>query len=76
MFLADTVRRLRTEAGFTQQELAKRANLSIGFIRDLEQGRRKGIEWASVQAISAALGVSCEVFREPPAAEKPKKKAK
>ncbi|MEO3815628.1 BTAD domain-containing putative transcriptional regulator [Plantactinospora sp. B24E8] len=48
----------RRRTGMTQQELAARAGVSTGAIRDLEQGRTRSPKWGSVQAIATALGLS------------------
>ncbi|MGN9787791.1 BTAD domain-containing putative transcriptional regulator [Nonomuraea sp. ZG12] len=48
----------RLRAGLTQRQLAERAGVSAGTIRDLEQGRTRSPKRDSVQAIAAALGVS------------------
>jgi transcriptional regulator with XRE-family HTH domain len=60
------LKELREQAGLTQPQLAERANLSKAGIADLEQGRREPA-WSTVQALCAALGVSCEAFNQPPA---------
>jgi transcriptional regulator with XRE-family HTH domain len=60
------LKELREQAGLTQPQLAERANLSKAGIADLEQGRREP-SWSTVQALCAALGVSCEAFNQEPA---------
>ncbi|HET6293510.1 MAG TPA: BTAD domain-containing putative transcriptional regulator [Kribbella sp.] len=52
------LRTLRQDAGVTQRELADRAGLSAGAIRDLEQGRTKHPKRDSIEAIVAALKLS------------------
>nr|WP_239062903.1 BTAD domain-containing putative transcriptional regulator [Streptomyces sp. SID13031] len=52
------LRKLRLDAGVTQQELADRAGLSAGAIRDLEQGRTRSPKRDSIEAIAAALKLS------------------
>ncbi|WP_133799259.1 BTAD domain-containing putative transcriptional regulator [Kribbella caucasensis] len=54
----ELLRTLRRHAGVTQQELADRAGLSAGAIRDLEQGRTKSPKRDSIAAIAAALALS------------------
>jgi DNA-binding SARP family transcriptional activator/DNA-binding XRE family transcriptional regulator len=49
------VRERRVSAGLTQQELAAAAGMSIGALRDLEQGRTRCPRWGVVAAIVAAL---------------------
>ncbi|MEU8355504.1 BTAD domain-containing putative transcriptional regulator [Nonomuraea sp. NPDC048882] len=48
----------RRRAGLTQRQLAERAGVSAGAIRDLEQGRTRSPKRDSVQAIAGALGLS------------------
>ena len=50
------IRRLRLEAGFTQQALAERAGLSTPFVSFLEIGRKKG-SLESYDRLAGALGV-------------------
>ncbi|MFB4282748.1 MULTISPECIES: helix-turn-helix domain-containing protein [unclassified Nonomuraea] len=47
----------RRRAGLTQRQLADRAGVSAGTIRDLEQGRTRSPKRDSVQAIAVALGL-------------------
>src|SRR5579875_2399836 len=51
------LRELRLAVGATQAELARRAGVSVGTIRDLEQGRRLRPRAGSVARLSAALGL-------------------
>ncbi|GAB3167707.1 helix-turn-helix domain-containing protein [Amycolatopsis stemonae] len=60
--LGATIRSLRIEAGFTQQQLADRAGLSLSLIRSLEQGRRQTAQIGSLQAIAKALDVQIDVL--------------
>lgn len=60
------LKELREQAGLTQPQLADRAKLSKAGVADLEQGRREP-SWSTVQALCAALGVSCEAFNQEPA---------
>src|SRR5262245_38633744 len=64
-WFAGRLRELRQAAGLTQQQLANRAGLKLGGVRNLEQGRTYP-EWPSVLALCAAMGVSCEAFQQPP----------
>ncbi len=41
----------------TQKQLAQAAGISIGLLRDLEQGRTQSPLWRSVEALAAALGL-------------------
>lgn len=65
---AGRLKELRTRAGMTQGELAAKAGIKVGAIRDLEQGRN-GPTWETVLALAAALGVTCEAFTQEPTAE-------
>jgi transcriptional regulator with XRE-family HTH domain len=58
---ADILRELREKAGLTQEGLARKANLSLGYVAKLE-GRRAQPSWATVKALAKALGVSCSAF--------------
>lgn len=53
-----TLRRLRVRAGLTQQDVAHRAGLSLGAVRDLEQGRTRRPRPDSIAALAAALGAA------------------
>jgi transcriptional regulator with XRE-family HTH domain len=69
-WFAGRLRELREAAGLTQQQLADKAGMKLGGIRDLEQGRRSPT-WETVLAIAAGLGVGCEAFTVPPADRAP-----
>jgi transcriptional regulator with XRE-family HTH domain len=62
------LRELRTGAGLTQEKLAIQAGVKVGTLRDIEQSRNNP-RWATVVALSRALGVSCEAFLEAPVGE-------
>jgi transcriptional regulator with XRE-family HTH domain len=62
------LRELREAAGLTQAQLAERAGLHLHGLTKLEQGQREPA-WATVQALSAALGVNCDAFNQPAAAD-------
>ncbi|KAB2379129.1 BTAD domain-containing putative transcriptional regulator [Actinomadura montaniterrae] len=55
--LADLVRTHRNRAGLTQQELARKAGISVAALRDLEQGRHSRPRPGSVSALAEALGL-------------------
>ncbi len=59
------LRELRVAAKLTQQELADKAGLKLGAVRDIEQGLN-GPTWKTVLALCAALGVDCTVFTQEP----------
>ena len=52
--------RLRAQRGrlYTQQQLADRAEVSVGIVRNLEQGNRNRASLASLHALADALDVS------------------
>jgi DNA-binding SARP family transcriptional activator/DNA-binding XRE family transcriptional regulator len=54
------VRAYRRKAGLTQQELAMKAGLSVGALRDIEQSRRQRPRLNSVIALANALGLDSE----------------
>jgi DNA-binding SARP family transcriptional activator/DNA-binding XRE family transcriptional regulator len=56
----DVVRERRREAGLTQGELADLAGVSVGMIRDLEQGRIARPRASSAAALARALGLDAE----------------
>lgn len=47
--------RFRRLAGLTQAQLATAAGLSVGLVRDLEQGRTHSPRWESIEALARAL---------------------
>ncbi len=51
------VRRWRAAAGLTQQELAMRAGVSVGAVRDLEQGRVTRPQSRVLERLAGALGL-------------------
>src|SRR5579884_403057 len=53
----DLLRRLRSEAGLTQEDLAERAGLSARAISDLERGVNRYPYRTTVQRLVSALGV-------------------
>ncbi len=56
----DLLRRLRTAAGLTQEELAERAGLSARGISDLERGRRSRPYFETVRLLADAFDLSDE----------------
>lgn len=61
---------LRKESGLTQAQLAEKAGMSIGGVRDLEQGRNAP-SWETVVILAGALGVDCRAFQADVARKKP-----
>jgi transcriptional regulator with XRE-family HTH domain len=59
MKLGQRIRARRTELGWTQEELAKRAGLSNGFLSDLENGKR-GTSADTLLDLARVLGVSLD----------------
>jgi DNA-binding SARP family transcriptional activator len=53
--LGVAIGRFRRLAGLTQVQLAATAGLSVGLVRDLEQGRTHSPRWESVEALAQAL---------------------
>jgi transcriptional regulator with XRE-family HTH domain len=51
-----TLKRLRTQAGLTQQELANRSGLSMAQIMALEQGKRANPRLDTLRKLAAGLG--------------------
>jgi transcriptional regulator with XRE-family HTH domain len=74
------LRELREAAGLSRQQLADKAGMKLGGIRNLEQGVRLPT-WDTVLSLCKALGVKCDAFTEEPAdlpplqAGRPKKQA-
>jgi len=68
------IKRYREDQRVTQRELAAAAGISIGALRDLEQGRTRFPRWGTVEELAAVLGVGqvqraelARVFRAGPA---------
>jgi transcriptional regulator with XRE-family HTH domain len=72
MRFKDKLRKLRQTAGVTQDELAGRAGLPVGTVRNYEQGIRNP-PWVNVVRLASALGLSCEAFTECDEVAKPAK---
>jgi DNA-binding XRE family transcriptional regulator len=51
------IRRYRAARGLTQRELARAAGVSIGALRDVEQGRTRWPRWPAFESMAAALGL-------------------
>jgi uncharacterized protein len=72
MAFAKMLKDIRTKAGLSQTELAKKAGLSQNAISAWEKGIREP-SWAAVQALCAAMGLDCNAFAEKPTAKAKKK---
>jgi transcriptional regulator with XRE-family HTH domain len=55
--MGSLLKRYRQARGVTQRELAAAAGLSIGTLRDLEQGRTRFPRWGMVEGLAAVLGL-------------------
>jgi transcriptional regulator with XRE-family HTH domain len=55
---------VRTRAGLSQYELARRSGVSRQALSCLEMGTREPV-WATVQRLALALGVDCRAFTDP-----------
>jgi transcriptional regulator with XRE-family HTH domain len=58
---ANVLRELREKAGLSQEQLARRANVTLNTINKLENQRAQP-SWATVRKLAMALGVSCQAF--------------
>ncbi len=62
--VGENIRRLRMQAGLTQEELALKSGLSQGYINQLESGKRKYTQ-KSLELIVDALAISvAALFKE------------
>jgi transcriptional regulator with XRE-family HTH domain len=57
--IGDRIKERRTELGWTQDQLAQRANLSKGFLSDLENDKR-GVGAETLHSIARALGTGVD----------------
>ncbi|HEX3325361.1 MAG TPA: helix-turn-helix domain-containing protein, partial [Actinomycetota bacterium] len=55
--LAPLIRRLRSSAGLTQEELAERAGISVRTVSDIERGLRRSVYRDTAERLGAALEV-------------------
>jgi putative transcriptional regulator len=69
---AERLKELREKAGLTQAALAQATGLSLGVVRDYEQGRKEPA-LRSAFKLAEALGVSVEEFRPDDVQPAPKK---
>jgi DNA-binding SARP family transcriptional activator/Tfp pilus assembly protein PilF len=58
------VRARRQEAGLTQRQLADRAGVSVGVVRDLEQGRTRHLHSESARRLASGLRLDRQQARE------------
>lgn len=57
----EKLRQLREAAGLSQEALARAMGMSVGIVRDYEQGRKEP-SMRSVFKLARALGVDCRAF--------------
>ena len=60
---AERLKELRNLADLTQAGLAAKCNLPVFSLRNYEQGVREP-SWAVMFRLAAALGVSCDAFKD------------
>jgi transcriptional regulator with XRE-family HTH domain len=58
MDFATNLKRLRTDAGLTQRELAAKAGLSMSLVVKIEQRRKADPRLSTIVALASALGVA------------------
>ncbi len=71
---AAVLKRLRREAGITQQGLAFRAGVSIALVVALEQGKRNNPRLDTLRKLAAGLGCSVGDLVGDQARRRPKRK--
>ena len=64
------LRRVRVAKNVTQAELGNLANVHPNTVAKLERGDQEPT-WPLVLSLASALGVSCQEFADPPAADPP-----
>lgn len=57
---ATRVQARRRELGWSQTELAKRADLNLGNINEVEHARKRSVRAETIVALAVALGVSAD----------------
>lgn len=63
--LADRLRQLREERGWSQRDLARRADVTSGYISKIEQGMHLRPSGAKLAQVAAALGVPLAALLAP-----------
>jgi transcriptional regulator with XRE-family HTH domain len=58
--LAERLRTIREERGFSQTALAARAGLNLGNVNELEQQRKTSVRADTIVALASVLGVSSD----------------
>jgi len=59
----ETLKKLRQDANLTQEQLADKASMPLGTVRNYEQGIRDP-SWAIVVKLARALGVPTDAFTD------------
>ena len=73
MSIGDKVRATRKAAGISQEEVARRAGVSLNVINRLERDVILDPHYSTLRGIASALGVPvADLVREPPSREKMK----
>lgn len=70
MPLGENLKKQREKAGLSQPELSDKSGVPVGTIRGIEQGRRPDPQWSTVQALAAALGITCHDLADQPESQK------
>ena len=65
--LGNRIRELREQAGLSREQLGAAAGLSARAVQQWELGDREP-GWFNMVALADALGISCDAFRQEPAA--------
>jgi transcriptional regulator with XRE-family HTH domain len=75
MPLGDRIKELRHSAGLSQEELARKADVTVSALRKIEQGSVPNPKWLTIRAIMNALDGSLDELSEgqdnPPAKHLP-----
>jgi transcriptional regulator with XRE-family HTH domain len=58
--LSDRIRSMRKAKGFTQEQLAYRAGMTLAVVRNIEQGKVDNPEWRTIRALARVLGASLD----------------
>lgn len=74
MPLKDSLRRLRTDAGLTQQELATAAGLSVSNVSQIEAGKIPDPRMSTLRALAKALGCGLDELAGEDEPKKPRKR--
>lgn len=61
--IAKTLKELRSKAGLTQEELAKRSGVGLRFVRDVEQGKAT-IRMDKVNQVLALFGYHLQAVKD------------